>query len=50
MSDNVEISNNKLTEGIDIINLFKSDDSEFKFIKESCLKLFGVYPEIIRKK
>ena len=40
----------KLTNGVVITNLHKFDDNEYKFIKESCLKLFGVYPnEIIIK-
>lgn len=41
---------NKLTEGIIISNLFKFNDSEFKFIREACLKLFGSYPKDIKIK
>ena len=40
----------KLTNGIVITNLHKFDDTEYKFIKESCLKLFGVYPTEIKIK
>ena len=40
----------KLTEGVNITNLYKFDDDKFEFIRESCLKLFGVYPEEINIK
>jgi hypothetical protein len=40
----------KLSESIIITNLYRFNDIEFKFIKESCLKLFGVYPTNIKIK
>ena len=42
--------NNKLSEGVVIASLHKFDDDNFRFIKESCLKLFGVYPKEIKIK
>lgn len=42
--------NNKLSEGVVIASLYKFDDNDFRFIKESCLKLFGVYPKEIKIK
>ena len=42
--------NNKLSEGVVIASLHKFDDDSFRFIKESCLKLFGVYPKEIKIK
>lgn len=41
---------NKMNEGIIIANLHKFNDKEYKFIKEACLKLFGVYPKEIKIK
>ena len=41
---------NKLAEGVDIANLYKFNDSEYKFIREACLKLFGIYPKEIEFK
>lgn len=41
---------NKLNEGVIIASLHKFDDEEYKFIKEVCLKLFGVYPKEIKIK
>jgi len=38
----------KLTEGITITNMFKFND--FEFIREACLRLFGVYPKEINFK
>ena len=46
-SFNLNEINDKLTEGINILNLHKFDDKEYKFIKESCLRLFGEYPKEI---
>jgi hypothetical protein len=40
----------KLSESINITNLHKFNDNEFKFIKETCLKLFGVYTTNIKIK
>ena len=42
--------NSKLSEGVVITSLHKFDDDNFRFIKESCLKLFGVYPKEIKIK
>ena len=42
--------NSKLSEGVVIASLYKFDDDNFRFIKESCLKLFGVYPKEIKIK
>jgi hypothetical protein len=42
--------NSKLSEGVVIASLHKFDDDNFRFIKESCLKLFGVYPKEIKIK
>ena len=39
-----------MNEGIDLNTMFNFKDEEYKFIKEACLKLFGVYPENINKK
>ena len=47
---NIEDLKNKYESGIVISNLHKFNDDEFKFIRESCLKLFGVYPEEIKIK
>ena len=40
----------KINNGITIANLHKINDTEYKFIKESCLKLFGIYPKEIKFK
>lgn len=52
LNESVDIQslNNKLNEGVNIANLHKFNDNEFKFIKESCMKLFGVYPKEIKIK
>lgn len=52
LNESVDIQslNNKLNEGVNIANLHKFNDKEFKFIKESCMKLFGVYPKEIKIK
>jgi hypothetical protein len=47
---NIEDLKNKCESGVVISNLHKFNDDEFKFIRESCLKLFGVYPEEIKIK
>jgi hypothetical protein len=39
-----------MNEGITLNTMFNFRDEEYKFIKEACLKLFGVYPENINKK
>lgn len=49
-SADIQSLNNKLNEGVNIANLHKFNDTEFKFIKESCMKLFGVYPKEIKIK
>lgn len=41
---------NKMNEGVIIANLHKFNDEEYTFIKEACLKLFGVYPKEIKIK
>lgn len=52
LNESVDIQslNNKLNDGVNIANLHKFNDNEFKFIKESCMKLFGVYPKEIKIK
>lgn len=47
---NIEDLKHKYESGIVISNLHKFNDEEFKFIKESCLKLFGEYPIEIKIK
>jgi hypothetical protein len=49
LNESVDIQslNNKLNGGVNIANLHKFNDDEFKFIKESCLKLFGQSPEMV---
>ena len=51
LPDYVDIDNilNNLREGVNISNLFKFEDCEFKFIREASLKLFGCYPINIRE-
>ena len=46
-SFNLNEINDKITEGINITNLHKFDDKDYRFIKESCLRLFGEYPKEI---
>ena len=47
---NINDLEHKITEGVQISNLYKFDD-KFEFIRESCLKLFSAYPkEIILEK
>lgn len=46
-SVDIQSLNNKLNDGVNIANLHKFNDDEFKFIKESCLKLFGQSPEMV---
>ena len=47
---NIKDLNSKLTEGITITNLHKFNDESYKFIKEACIRLFGVYPKEIKIK
>jgi hypothetical protein len=47
---NIKDLNSKLTEGIIITNLHKFNDESYKFIKEACIRLFGVYPKEIKIK
>lgn len=39
-----------INEGVCINSMFNFRDNEYNFIKETCLKLFGVYPDNINKK
>ena len=40
----------KMGEGITLNSLFNANDKEYKFIKETSLRLFGVYPDSIEIK
>ena len=42
-----ELISNKCSDDISIFNLYKTNDPEYKFINEVCLKLLGVKPESI---
>ena len=51
LDKNININDlSKLNNGVNIANLYKIDDNKYNFIKESCLKLFGVYPKEIKIK
>jgi hypothetical protein len=44
------IKDNIINEGLTINSMFNSNDSEYRFIREACLKLFGKYPDNIEIK
>lgn len=49
-NDNMSLDgliSNKCSDDISIFNLYKTNDPEYKFINEVCLKLLGVKPESI---
>ena len=51
LDKNINIDDlSKLNDGVNIANLYKINDNKYNFIKESCLKLFGVYPKEIKFK
>ena len=51
LDKNINIDDlSKLNNGVNIANLYKINDNKYDFIKESCLKLFGVYPKEIKIK
>jgi len=51
LDKNINIDDlSKLNNGVNIANLYKINDNKYNFIKESCLKLFGVYPKEIKFK
>ena len=49
-NENNIINDDVINEGITINSMFNSNDSEYRFIREACLKLFGKYPDNIEIK
>ena len=49
-NEELNITDEKISEGVNISSLFKFNDDEYKFIKEACVKIFGVQPKEIKTK
>ena len=49
-NEELNITDEKISEGVNISSLFKFNDDEYKFIKEACVKIFGVEPKEIKTK
>jgi hypothetical protein len=49
-NEELNITDEKISEGVNISSLFKFNDNDYKFIKEACVKIFGVQPKEIKTK